>query len=103
MTGNTKMVKATGYLVVNDKGFVHFKKNPPAVNVGEAAFFLELHYPVSMVRVPTIKAHITIPPESIQPLEIEAEAITQIQEAVRTASGMDVRIQLVDVDEKGDD
>jgi hypothetical protein len=92
---NPRMITAKGYLVVNDRGFVSFKKGAPAVEVGQAALYIECQYPESLVRVPTIKAQFSVTPEQVKPVVINADVITQIEEAVRTASGMNVQIQLL--------
>lgn len=83
------------YLAINSRGSARVTKARPALNYDEIEIGLDLVIPDALFDKPRLNAVVTVPPEAVNSPNIEATVADDIAEAVKTATGMEVRITMV--------
>lgn len=89
-------MKIRRYLTVSSSGSTKVYKKRPGLAYDEVCIALDLELPNQLFAKPQLAASITIPPEAAAPAEIESEVVEEIAEAVKNATGIDVKITVVD-------
>lgn len=89
------------YIVVNSRGTVRVgNRGVPSLSGDEIAIRLELNLPNELFTKPRLEATITVPANAVRGSQIEAEVVDNIQEAIQSASGLDVSLTLVRPDDE---
>lgn len=98
-------VQIYGYMVVNSRGAVKWKKYNPSLRFDEVAISTKLILPAALFKKPLIQATITIPPDAASPQEITAIVVEDAKQAISQATGLMVEIKVVhsESDSKKDD
>lgn len=71
---------------------VRTTKSQPFLGSNEIAFKLNLDLPDSLFTKPQLEASISVPESAASATVIEAETIDNVAEAIKTATGLDVRV-----------
>lgn len=87
------------YLVVTDGGSVKAVKNQPNLNWNEVAIYLNLELPQELFQKPRLQASIVVGANSVAPTQIDVETSDNIREAIESATGLEVRLEIIDPDE----
>jgi hypothetical protein len=75
----------------NGRPTVRVAKNKPDTLANEVAIKVSLDLPIGLFRRPQLSATISVPEDTL-PVEISADIQDNIVEAIRQASGMDVKL-----------
>lgn len=67
----------------------------PHLAATEIVMKLSVRVPLTLFRKPALSAEIVVPAEAGSPERIEASTVSDIREAVRQATGMDLSITVV--------
>lgn len=70
-------------------------KGKPGVDWNEIAMRLEINLPDALFSKPALEAVVTIPESVVMTPTIQSETVLNVQSAIETATGMEVRISLV--------
>lgn len=89
-------MKIKAFLVVNDRGGLRVVKTFPHLDFDEVAVQLNLELPDELFRKPTMVADLVIPKDAVQRPNINVEVTESIAEAIRSATGVEVRISVPD-------
>lgn len=84
------------YLTISKGGSVKATKRPPGLDWDEVAMAMDLTLPDALFQKPALRAVVTVPDEAAAPAEIEADVQHQVEEAIRAATGLEVRVVLED-------
>lgn len=87
------------YLVVNNNGTTRTCKNRPDLAWNQISMLLSLSLPDALFQKPALSAEIIIPDSAAIPVNIPAETQLNVQNAIETAVGMEVRLTMVEADE----
>jgi len=87
------------YLVVNNNGTVKALKNRPGLNWNEVSIFVNLELPNQLFQKPQLSAQIKVDESQVSPMEIDVETQNNIREAIESAAGLEVRLELVSHDD----
>lgn len=87
-------MKSNFYLTVNSRGGVKVTKNRPNVDFDEISIRMDLDVPDMLFKKPQLTASITIPESAAVPKEIDVEMQDNIQNAIETATGLNVRLTI---------
>lgn len=93
-------MKIKTFLVVNDRGGVRTVKNRPALDFNEVAIQVAIDLPDRLFQKPALSAEIVVPEDAVQSPEITAEVTDNIKEAIQTATGVQVRLTVINPDEE---
>lgn len=87
-------MRVRAFLIVDDRGHVEVRKRQPQLAVGEVSVHMEMEIPDGYFERPVLGVSFSLPdkPEPQQPPVIDMKAI---QEAIETASGMEVKVKLL--------
>jgi hypothetical protein len=88
-------MRIEGYLVIRKTGMVRFVKNCPGLDWNEISMKINMVVPDALFRKPTLSAKIVVPEDAATLTEIPAEVIESCKEAIQTATGMKVIVELV--------
>lgn len=88
------------FLAVNSRGTGRVTKTRPQLNYDEIEIGLELNIPDALFDKPRLEAIVIVPPEAIQPTNIEVHVADNIAEAVKAATGMPVQITIIRPEEE---
>lgn len=87
------------YLVVNSNGSVKAVKNRPGLNWNEVSILMNLELPGQLFQKPQLSAQIKVDESQVSPMEIDVETQNNIREAIESAAGLEVRLELVSQDD----
>lgn len=87
-------MKVKAFLVVNENGAIRAVKSYQALNLNEVAVQINLEVPDQLFRKPAIVADLVIPDDAVQAPTIDAEVTENIADAIRTATGVEVRLSV---------
>lgn len=76
----------------NWRASVRCTKTQPALSSNEVAFKLNLELPDALFTKPRLEATISVPESAVSAPVIEAETIDNVAEAIKKATGLDVRV-----------
>lgn len=105
MSQQVEIVSGETYIVVRgSRGQYGWKlsgfktvKNKPAVDSDEIAIKVKLSLPVALFEKPTLAANIAVEGD-VPVLELDAETVEAVQNVIRSTTGLDVELRVVDPD-----
>lgn len=105
----TKLVLVHGqYMVEHDDlagqfdinlGAIRAVKSYQSLNLNEVAVQINLQLPDQLFRKPALVADLVIPEDAVQQPTITAEVTENIADAIRTATGIEVKLSVTNPDE----
>jgi hypothetical protein len=72
----------------------------PALNADEIAIHLLMEIPDILFERPTIEARVVVPNEAVPPLRLDAEVLQQVDDAIRSATGLQVILSVAPPEEE---
>lgn len=85
------------YLTVDSRGSVRVTKGKPnSLRFDEVSVAVHISLPKDLFKKPTLSARLEIPQEAALPHEITAAVMTNVKDAIESASGMRVHITVGD-------
>lgn len=93
-------MKTQFFLVVNDGdgGSVRTVKSRPDLKWNEIALHINLELPQKLFQKPQLNTSIIVSDEQISPTEIDVETSDNIKQAIESATGLEVRLEILDRD-----
>lgn len=88
-------MKVSCYLFVNSVGSVRITKMRTAPKSDEVVIGLDVQLPDALFKKPHLSAVLTIPEEAAIPAELPVDVVANVHEAIRAASGMEVKLSIV--------
>lgn len=92
-------MKVSCYLYVNSGGAVRVTKARMAPKFDEVVIGLAVQLPDALFKKPQLSAVLTIPDDVAVPAELPVEVVANVQEAIRSASGMECRLSVIGTEE----
>lgn len=86
------------WMVISANGRVGVTALAPRLGSDEIAIKLAIKLPRALFTRPALSAAITIPAEAAEPQVIEAEAVANIRNAVKHATGLDLVINVIEAE-----
>lgn len=87
-------MKTDFYLTVNSRGGVKTTKNRPNVDWDEVSIKMNMDIPDMLFKKPQLTASISIPDSAATPKEIDVQMQDNIQNAIESATGLNVRLTI---------
>lgn len=88
-------MKTQFYLVVNSSGSVSAKKNRPGLAWNEVSILMNLELPNQLFQKPQLQGSIVVEEKDVAPTQIDIETQNNIREAIESAAGMEVRLEII--------
>jgi hypothetical protein len=88
------------WLVINSRGGTKLATKEPRLGVNEIAFQLKLDIPYTIFRRPMINAELKIPQDIVLPDQLTAEVTDNIEEAIKSVTGLEMRVSIVEPEEE---
>lgn len=73
---------------------VRVTEREPSLDVGEIAVFVSLSLPAALFSRPMLRARVIVPADGVEPATINAEVAAGVVDAVRAATGLDMRLTI---------
>lgn len=89
-------IEYSGWLIIDSQGGMKLSRPPPRLAAGERALSLVVKVPKTLFKTPSLKATITIPPDTSPP-EISAETVAGIENALKIGTGMEFSVTVGNV------
>jgi hypothetical protein len=89
-------MKIQKWLTISDTGTTKISVNRPYMNVDEIAILLNLEIPDALFTKPKLIAQIKVPDEAVSQETISAEVTDNIEEAIKSVTGLEMRVSVVD-------
>lgn len=90
------------WLAITSEGGVGVSVNPPSLGPGAIAMRITIEVPKALFTKPHLEARITVPASAGMPTTISAETVSNIENAVRQATGLMLSVRVApDDDQKG--
>ena len=87
-------------LVFNSKGDIRAYKKRPTVYFNEICLALTLNLPDELFEMPQLHGVINIPQDVVKPTLITPEIKSNIEKAIQTHSGIEVKLEIKDQNDK---
>lgn len=87
-------LRGSGDGVYCHRSSARLTKNKPSLDANEVPVRINLSLPISLFQRPSLEASISIPEDSVTPPEISADVQSGIAEAIRAATGFNVRLRV---------
>lgn len=91
-------MKTQFYLIVNDGGSVRAVKNRPDLKWNEVALSINLQLPQQLFQKPQLNASIIVDEKQVAPTIIDVETADNIKQAIESAAGMEVKLEIINPD-----
>ncbi len=89
-------MKTIFFLVVNENGSVRTCKNQPNLRFDEVSISLSIELPDSLFKKPMLSGVIHVPDDKVQPTVITPEIKQDIQDAIKSHSGVEVKLEITE-------
>jgi len=89
------------WIVINSRGHAKLAVKEPRLTVNEIAFRLHLEIPDAIFKRPMILADIVIPRETVLPDKITVDMTNNIEEAIKSVTGLEMRVSVVEPPDEG--
>jgi hypothetical protein len=89
-------MKIQKWLTISYTGTTKISVNRPYMNVDEIAILLNLEIPDALFTKPKLIAQIKVPDEAVSQETISAEVTDNIEEAIKSVTGLEMRVSVVD-------
>jgi hypothetical protein len=94
MNRNLEQLQVKCYLTVKSNGAVRVTKNRPGLDFDEITVGLSVSLPMALFQKPQLHAALVIPPDAAMPSEIPVDVLSNVQQAVSAATGLEVRVSM---------
>ena len=98
---NDKIMKIEKWLTMNRSGTAKINTKRPYMGVSEIAILLSLEIPDALFTKPKLIAEMKIPNEAVTQEQISAEVTDNIEEAIKSVTGLEMRVSVVEPPEEG--
>ena len=88
-------MKTNCYLAINENGSVKLTKNYPYLNVGQVAMQVNIEIPDKMFQSPRLQATLKVPEKATLPEQISVEVIDNLEEQIKSVTGLEMRVNVV--------
>lgn len=88
------------WFVMNSRGVTKLATKRPRLNANEVAFFLSIEVPDALFERPLLTATIKIPQEAVPKNQITAELVDNVEEAIQSVTGLEMRVSVVEPPEE---
>ena len=92
-------MKTDFFLTINARGGVKTTKNRPNLDWDEVSIKMNMEVPDMLFKKPQLTASILIPESAAVPKEIDVEMQDNIQSAIESATGLNVKLSIQDESE----
>lgn len=86
-------------MTINSRGAARLTKGRPSLYADEISMQLNMELPDALFRKPRLEASIKIPEEAVQTEVINSDVTDNISEAIKSSTGLDVVIRIVNPEE----
>lgn len=93
-------MKITFHLIVGANGSTKTVKSKPRLGHNEIAIAMNLTLPDMLFKKPMLSADVVIPDKAAVPANISAEVANNIKESIQAVTGLDVKIQVFNPEDK---
>ncbi len=90
------------WLTTNEKGTARLTSQRPHMDTDEVSIYIEIEIPTALFRKPTLQAKMKIPEEVAITKEIDAEVTDNIEEAIKTLTGLEMVVSIKNPDEENE-
>lgn len=84
----------TKWLVTNKNGTSRLVGSKPYLKADEVAIYLEIQIPSALFDKPRLTASIKIPDSVVPSKEITAEVMDNVEEAIKSVTGLEMRVTI---------
>lgn len=84
------------WLITNQRGTARLTERKPQIGANEVAVYLEVEIPNGLFEKPRLVAKMKIPESIVTSKEVNAEVTDNIEEAIRTATGLDMEVRIAE-------
>lgn len=84
------------WLITNQRGIARLTERKPQIGANEVAVYLEVEIPNGLFEKPRLVAKMKIPESIVTSKEVNAEVTDNIEEAIRTATGLDMEVRIAE-------
>lgn len=95
-------MKLDRWLTVKRSGSTRITARKPDTEHDEIAVHLLMEIPDALFWRPTIEAHVVVPREATPPLRLDAEVLQQVDDAIRSTTGLQVILSVAESEELGE-
>lgn len=88
-------MKVKKWLTINSRGSARLTQSKPGLNWDEISILLDVNLPDALFKKPRLEATINIPEEAAGPDVLNSEVVENVQEAIKTATGLTFSINVV--------
>ena len=89
-------MKTNFWLTISGRGSVRVTKSPPSKRIDEVSLHMKLDLPDALFDKPQLQAHIAVPEEAVQTTQVTTEVLNNISDAIRTSTGLDMVVRVVE-------
>lgn len=82
------------WLTTNSRGTAKLTHTRPRMGADDVAIFLEIEIPDALFDKPHLMASIKVPQSAVPSKEITAEVTDNIEEAIKTVTGLEMRVSI---------
>jgi hypothetical protein len=98
---NHETMKVQKWLTISRSGTAKISVNRPYMAVDEIAILLSLDIPDMLFAKPKLVAEIKVPDTAVTPEQVTTEVTDNIEEAIKSVTGLEMRVSVVDPEEGG--
>lgn len=88
-------MKLKRYLIVKRNGSTRVTKSPPAIDWDEVYMLLNIEIPDKLFDRPMLQGSIVIDEKAIQPAQIDATVVSDVENIIEQRTGFEVKLQIV--------
>ena len=92
-------MKIKRYLIIKKNGSTRVTKQPPSIEWDEVYMLLNIELPDKVFDRPLLQASITIDEKAVQPAQITAEVVSDVENIIEQRTGFEVKLEVVKPEE----
>jgi hypothetical protein len=89
-------MKVQKWLTISSSGTAKISVNRPYMNVGEIAILFSLEIPDALFSKPKLVAEIKVPDTAVTQEQVTTEVTDNIEEAIKSVTGLEMRVSVVE-------
>jgi len=93
-------MKIQQWLTISASGTAKISVNRPYMAVDEIAILLSLDIPDALFTKPKLVAEIKVPDTAVKPEQVTAEVTDNIEEAIKSVTGLEMRVSVVEPEQE---
>lgn len=93
-------MRLKNWLTVNSRGSARVTKSRPYLESNEISILLDVSLPDELFSKPRLEAKIDVPKEAIGQSVITTEVVDNVQEAIKSATGLDMVVRVIAPEEE---